>query len=136
MGGVYVVVADLMDAVEHVQEVAFRVEPHPFDAAHDFADDLLLDAGLGLVFQALEVGDQLLVDEGEEVAQFAAFQLLALCACRIGPVLPAIGRGEGRHEGQTQRFRFLLFLGFPFVEDAQEQNPAVVSLIFLQPTDF
>jgi hypothetical protein len=59
-------VADLVDLVEDIEQVALGVDADPLDARHDLGDDLLAARGLRLLAESLEVRDQLPVDEGQE----------------------------------------------------------------------
>jgi hypothetical protein len=79
-----------VDLVEHVEEIALGIEADTLDADHDFTDDLLASAGVGAVFEALEVREQRAVDEPENGAQGPGFKFLAFLAARLGPITPAV----------------------------------------------
>jgi len=44
-----------MHPVEHVEEVALGIHPHPLHVTHDLADDLLPHRGIGAFFQPLQI---------------------------------------------------------------------------------
>ena len=123
VGRVNGLMAEVVNPVEDVEEVALGVDTHPLHAAHDLADHFLPHAGVGLAFQALEVRKQAAIDEGEQFAELAGFHCLAQRSIRRGPILPAIGRGQRWGKGATHSLGFFLFLGFDLVENAQEQHP-------------
>ena len=82
-----VVDADLVDLVEDVAQVGLGVHPHPLHRRHDAADDALLaawrrvgQAGARVDVQAVQVGQQFLVDEVEQLAVAGGKQLLPLPA--------------------------------------------------------
>ena len=66
-----------IDLVEHVEEVLLGVDARALDAGQRLADHLLARRRAGRCGEALEVGNQLAVDEGEEAADLPAFELLA-----------------------------------------------------------
>jgi len=86
--------ADLMDFVDHVEEVPLGVDPGPFDAGHDFADDPLAGTCAGPGLQPLQIRKKLAVDETEEPTQSAVLELDSLRPVRRGPIAPAVGRLE------------------------------------------
>jgi hypothetical protein len=57
---------ELIHLVEHIQEITLGVDAHAFDAGHDFADNLLTGRGVRPILQALQLRQQLCVDEVEK----------------------------------------------------------------------
>ena len=90
---VHVVDADLVHLVEDVAQVGFAVHAHALDGGHDAADDALLPAGvgirqlgLGINVEAVQVRQQLGVDEIEELAVALGEQFLPLPAVGLALV--------------------------------------------------
>ena len=123
-----------MHLVAHVAQVLLRVDPHPLDARQDFADDFLPGRRVGPVAQALQVGQQLAVDELQHLALGEHF-FPALAVGR-SPVLPAVGRFDRRREVGPDRFGILGFVGFAFVQNPQEQNPGQFRDVLHRPSEF
>jgi hypothetical protein len=55
VGRIHVLIAEVVDAVEHVEEVLLGVDSRALDARHDLADDLLPRRRPGLVLQQLQM---------------------------------------------------------------------------------
>ena len=89
MGVVDRVAGQAVNSVADIAQIPLGVDPHPLDAGHDFADDLLTRRCVGPIAEALEVRDQLAVDELQHLA--LGQHLLAALAIRRGPVAPAVG---------------------------------------------
>ena len=86
---------------------------------------------LGWSSQALQVGQQLAVDELQHLALGEHF--FPALAVRRGPVLPAVGLLERRRKVGPDRFGVLGFVRFAFVQNAQEQNPGQFGNVLHRP---
>ena len=115
--------ADLVDAVQDVQQVLLRVHRDLVERADDLADHPLAGRRAGHVAQPAQVGKQRAVHEGEIGAHRRVGQLDALRPARRGPVAPAERRLQRRRERDAERRGFLRFDLLALVEDPQEEDP-------------
>ena len=88
------VLAQRIDLVEHVAEIALGVDPRPLHPAHDLADELLPDRRPRLLFQGLQVRDEVLIDEAEKRALRRLFQFRPFRTAWCPPIAPAVGRRQ------------------------------------------
>ena len=136
MGGVNVLLADGVNFVENVEEVLFGIDAGAFDAGEYFANHFLPGGSTGKVFESFEVGNQVGMEELKELALGSVGEFLAFPALgeaidvleRVGvvgggPFAPAVGKAQGGGKGLPHGFEFVLFAGFEFVENAEEQDP-------------
>src|SRR5262249_39773476 len=69
VGGIDIFVADLVHAIEHVEKVALGIDARSIHARHNLADDFLPRRGVWLIFQFLEMRDELAIYETEKCAE-------------------------------------------------------------------
>jgi hypothetical protein len=87
-----------VDLVEHFQQVRFGVDADALDAGQNLGDDLLTRRGVGLVAKTFEIGDELGIEEFEELTGSLLSQVAAGIrfggrglgvdgACPVGPAI-------------------------------------------------
>jgi hypothetical protein len=116
-----------------VEQVALGVDPDPFDAPHDLADDLLAGRGAGPVAQALQVRQQILVDEPEDRAHRLELQRQPLRALGRGPVAPPVRLLQQRDVVNPDGLGLLGLLLLALVQDPQEQDPGQLGDVLQRP---
>jgi hypothetical protein len=115
--------AQLVHLVEHVEEIALGIDARALDARHHLADHLLARRGAGPLPQGLEVRQQVAIDEGDEAAERAGLERLPPDPVRRRPVLPAIGRREGRRKLRAHCLGLIALTRLPLIQNAEEEDP-------------
>lgn len=80
MGVVYALLANFVDQVEDVEEVAFGVDAGAIDAGEDLADDFLAGGSIGGEVEGFEVGEEFFIDEVVEAVYCPFLEFFALPA--------------------------------------------------------
>ena len=80
MGVVYALLANFVDQVEDVEEVAFGVDAGAIDAGEDLADDFLAGGSVGGEVEGFEVGEEFFVNEVVEAVYCPFLEFFALPA--------------------------------------------------------
>jgi hypothetical protein len=80
MGIVYAVLANFVDEIEDVEEIAFGIDAGAIDAGEDLADDFLAGGGVELGVEGFEVGQKFAVDEVIEAVHCAILEFFTFPA--------------------------------------------------------
>jgi hypothetical protein len=115
VGRVDPLLAELVDAVEDLEQVVLGVDVGPRGVGEDLAQDVLPRAVRRALLEAPDGGDEITVDELLHRVELALTQFLAVPALRAafcvgdggvvgrGPVEPAVGRFQRWAEAQAKR---------------------------------